>query len=162
MEQLDFKGITEPELHTRYRPDDPDTSHEAAASIYPYLNQLQGEVLDCLEQFAEHGCTDEVLTEYYWSRYSHGPRGLRPSGSTIRTRRSELENLGRVKHTGQKRKLRSGRKGRVWVATEYYKEASTAYYPSLDMNADGSIKDGGNWKNNRLYNGESNGISKER
>lgn len=131
MQQLDFKGITEPELHTRYRPSDPDTSRSSAASIYPYLNQLQGEVLDCLMQFAEHGCTDEVLTEYYWSRYSHGPRGSRPSGSTIRTRRSELENLGRVKHTGQKRKLHSGRNGRVWVATEYYKKHQQRTTPRL-------------------------------
>ena len=120
MEQLDFKRITEPELHTRYRPDDRDTSREAAASIYPYLNQLQGEVLDCLIQFGEHGCTDEVLTEYYWSRFSHGPRGSRPSSSTIRTRRSELESLGRVKSTGEKRELRSGRKGHVWVAKQFY------------------------------------------
>ena len=120
MEQLDFKGITEPELHTRYRPDDRDTSREAAASIYPYLNQLQGEVLDCLIQFSEHGCTDEVLTEYYWLRFSHGPRESLPSSSTIRTRRSELESLGLVKSTGEKRELRSGRKGHVWVAKQFY------------------------------------------
>lgn len=127
MEQLDFKKITEPELHTRYRPDDRDTSREAAASIYPYLNQLQGQVLDCLIQFREHGCTDEVLTEVFWSRFSHLDelpihklRELPLSSSTIRTRRSELESLGLVKSTGKKRELRSGRKGHVWVAKQFY------------------------------------------
>lgn len=98
--------------HTLYRRDDPHTSREAAASVYPHLTKIQLTVLGLLRS-AEYGLTDEEITDRYPVR-----GGLSLSPSTARTRRKELTDKGYViACTIRTRKLRSGRRGKVWMTT---------------------------------------------
>lgn len=90
--------------HARHN--DPDTSHEAAASVSD-IRERQRYVLTCLEHLKE--ATDEELVEAY-PRYDLP----RQSTSGIRTRRRELADLGLVVQTGAKRVMSSGRRGHVW------------------------------------------------
>lgn len=88
---------------------DPETSHAAAASVTD-LRTRQQAVLSALWQLGP--VTDEVLVEKYPTLWP----GLPQSPSGIRTRRSELCDLGLVEWSGLKRPLASGRAARVWVA----------------------------------------------
>ena len=94
-----------PGPHILYRPDDPDTSRQAAESIHPHLTEIQKQVLHLIELAGINGLTDEELSEMFGT-----------SGSTARTRRAELYKQGLVVEAGKKRMLRSGQQGRVWIA----------------------------------------------
>lgn len=99
-----------PELHTLYRKDDPDTSRQAAESIEPHLTEIQAEVLRLIESEGVRGMTDEELSDAYGT-----------PGSTARTRRAELAQAGLVAEAADRRTLRSGRQGRVWIAATQQK-----------------------------------------
>lgn len=91
---------------------DPDTSHEAAASITPdTLRDSQAAVLRVLR--ASGPMTDEELIGMYggWCNVTDLPR---QSDSGIRTRRKELERLGFLRDAGRKRTA-SGRAAIVWM-----------------------------------------------
>jgi len=86
---------------------DPQTSHEAAASVLN-LSATKQAILDLLKFPA----TDEELVNRYQSlaRMGQAPTAS-PSG--IRSRRAELVRLGLVKEVGFA-KSASGRKATVW------------------------------------------------
>jgi len=94
----------------RARTGDPDTSHEAAASVRD-LTGSQDAVLSVLEW---HGpIADNDLVRRY-QLATETDNTLRPlSESGIRSRRAELVRLGRVVHVGYTT-LDSGRRARVW------------------------------------------------
>jgi hypothetical protein len=91
------------------RTTDPDTSHDAADSLDPAtLTGIQVNVLVVLEGSGERGLPDVTLEDRY--RASYGWAG----GSTIRTRRRELVDLGLVEDTGVRVPIRSGRLSILW------------------------------------------------
>lgn len=91
---------------------DPDTSHEAAASITgEAITATQNAILAVLE--AAGPVTDPVVAQLY-----SGPR-TSPSG--LRTRRKELSDRGYVEAVGTV-KLPSGRRATVWGITEAGRE----------------------------------------
>jgi hypothetical protein len=94
------------ESHQLTRRADPATSFAAGAKVAPKLRELQRRVLDELRKAHPQGLCDFELEERCGSH-----------GSTFRTRRSELVDLGLVKDSGQKR-LMAGRQRIVWVLVE--------------------------------------------
>lgn len=92
------------EAHARWA--DPDTSHEAAASVTA-ITATRRAILDVLETFGP--CTDEEIATFY--------RGPRASPSGLRTRRAELVRGGHVYDTGHRGVLQSGRRAVVWGLT---------------------------------------------
>lgn len=97
------------EAHARNT--DPETSHAAARSITSErIRASQQIVLSILKTYGP--LTDEDIWSYVLGL---GHRGhLSPSGA--RTRRSELVALGRVRDTGERKTLASGRQAIVWAA----------------------------------------------
>lgn len=94
-------------MHARARTTDPETSHQAAASVRD-LRATQREVLDLIRRFGP--LTDERLVSL--AAIDH----VRQSPSGLRSRRSELVALGLVEWTGEYEPLDSGRNARVWGA----------------------------------------------
>ena len=88
------------------RSSDPETSHEAAASIKD-IAATQFKVWMLFSAFPD-GATDEELLRR--ARQT----GLLISDSGLRTRRSELVSKGLVEWSGEKRTTVSGRSTRVW------------------------------------------------
>lgn len=82
------------------------TSHEAANSVTtPTIQNTQQLILRIL---VEHGpATDEQIAARIPTDYKVSPSGLR-------TRRSELVGLGKVRDSGLRRPLSSGRFATVW------------------------------------------------
>lgn len=114
----DQPSLFDPEPVAHARSTDPDTSHQAAASLgSDRIRRSQAEVLDVLHR---HGpCTDTALVTFYDADFAVGvrvgPDLLAPqSPSGIRTRRRELTEIGRVRDTGAKVRLDSGRWAIVW------------------------------------------------
>jgi hypothetical protein len=96
-----------PAAHTRSRTGDPDTSRAAARSLDPAkLGPVYRELMNLLAN-TEAGLTHEQV----WHNY----RGPLCSMSGLRTRLAELVDVGLVKDSGRREKLRSGRQGIVWV-----------------------------------------------
>jgi hypothetical protein len=85
------------------RRSDPHTSFQAGRTVLPRLRELQREVYNVLAKFPD-GLTDLELEEKCGSH-----------GSTYRTRRAELVELGIVIDTGQTR-LQRGRNRKIWKA----------------------------------------------
>jgi hypothetical protein len=100
--------------YRRARKSDPDTSHEAAASIGD-LRERQKVVLAIFDWpgVGFMGTTDEELGDAY-QRLALAGQVPYQSPSGLRTRRSELVELGLVENSGDKRKTRSGRRAIVW------------------------------------------------
>lgn len=92
------------------RSTDPDTSHEAAASIKD-LRQSQFKVWMLFGAFPD-GATDEELLD------RARQIGFLISDSGLRTRRSELVRQGLVEWSGEKKWTTSGRRTRVWQLVE--------------------------------------------
>lgn len=96
------------------RTTDPTTSHEAADSIgEATLRESQSWVLAVLAYTGP--ATDEKLVSDYCSladRWDHIPPQS-PSG--IRTRRHELVGMGKIRDTGTRAALHSGRNATVWA-----------------------------------------------
>lgn len=94
----------------RARRTDPDTSHEAAASVRETQRRSQEEVLYVLRLYSR--LTDERLVALYEVHARDGDVSHQsPSG--IRTRRKELQRAGLVKAHGEERAA-SGRRMIVW------------------------------------------------
>lgn len=92
-------------LFARARNTDPGTSHAAARSQTPKkMTKLRHVVLDT---FIRYGPMDDTVLV---SRIA----GYTPSG--IRTRRSELVEMGLVEDTGIRVRLATGRLANVWKA----------------------------------------------
>ena len=91
------------------RTTDPQTSHEAAASIEK-TNLTQFYIWLALKRPA----TDVELLE----RYRNDRNAPQASDSGIRSRRSELVEAGMVEDSGLRQKLPSGRNAIVWKRTE--------------------------------------------
>lgn len=90
---------------------DPATSHAAARSVNrERLIDTQRAIVTLLAM--RGGMTDDEISEA-WNETMTEP--VSPSG--LRTRRSELVKLGRVKDSGQRRKLATGRSAIVWETT---------------------------------------------
>ncbi len=92
-----------PAAHARTH--DPDTSHEAAESISPRLRALQARVLAYAASEPD-GFTDRDLEA-----------AMGDSGSTWRTRRSELAAKGYIRDSGERRTHGTGRRHIVWIIT---------------------------------------------
>ena len=90
---------------------DPETSHEAAASV-KHLRESQRAVLSMFSPYA-FGLTDEELIVKYRTT---GTRPLQ-SDSGIRTRRSELVHKGWLYDSGDRALTVSGRRTIVWRRT---------------------------------------------
>jgi len=82
---------------------DPDTSHEAAASVAD-ISAQQSHILSLLRQ---NPMSDDMLV----ARYKRKPI---PTPQSIRSRRSELVQDGLVEHSGDHIIMVSGRRSRVW------------------------------------------------
>ena len=98
--------LFDPEPRAVARRTDVWSSHEAASSI-KRIRESQQAVLEALTILGP--MTDEELVSRYGGRPQQSPSGLR-------TRRSELVELGVVRDSGQRRVLRSGRRAIVWEA----------------------------------------------
>jgi hypothetical protein len=93
------------------RSTDPDTSHQAAASV-DTRNTIRA-VWDVLDAIGPS--TDVDLIRAYGLLADDGTIP-RQSESGIRTRRHELVRIGRVEDTGTRKKLDTGRSAIVWAA----------------------------------------------
>lgn len=94
---------------------DPQTSHEAAASVKD-ITATQNAILKLLRMMP---MADEDLIHYYRQQVSMGADSYdfpRASESGIRSRRAELVRLGRVVDTGERNITQSGRKAIIWTA----------------------------------------------
>lgn len=105
--------MTEPQAHARTT--DPGTSHEAADSITSEKIRIsQAAVLQTLREHPE-GLTDVDLVRIYGERPDREAPPQSPSG--IRTRRHELVELEKVRDTGRRERLASGRQAIVWAVS---------------------------------------------
>lgn len=90
------------------RKTDPETSHAAAASLSAEgLSKLQEEILRTLRAAP---MTDSDLCESIAARF----QDCSWSESGIRTRRKELVALGKVRDSGKRGQLPSGRESIIW------------------------------------------------
>ena len=95
------------------RATDPETSHEAAASV-ARISDAQGFILKMLNT---HGpLTDEKLWDLYHPADIQIYHFIHMSISGARSRRAELVKAGLVRDSGERRETRSGRKAIVWEA----------------------------------------------
>lgn len=100
---------------TRARRADPETSFEAAHSVSDRVSKLQADVLAFAKRAGREGFTDVELN----SHFHH-------TGSTYRTRRSELTEAGKIVDSTIRRTYNSGRRHIVWCLAEYLKEGTNA------------------------------------
>jgi hypothetical protein len=98
----------QPALFTLTRPADPQTSHDAAASLGD-VRESQRTVHRLLRTYGP--ATDEQLLAIA------GHAGFHISPSGLRTRRHELVALDLVRDTGRRVQMRSGRMAIVWEVT---------------------------------------------
>jgi len=95
---------------------DPETSHEAAASISE--DKLRASQLAVLQLFKNDrsGFTDYELVRIYFDTARQWPSSFpHQSESGIRTRRKELVDMGKIVDSGERAKLPSGRKAVIWT-----------------------------------------------
>jgi hypothetical protein len=98
----------------RARNTDPQTSHEAAASVRN-LTETQAVILDLFE-FKTSLMTDNKLIGWYqWAVANLDAPEASESG--IRSRRAELVRAGELEDSGNREKLKSGRYAIVWTKT---------------------------------------------
>ena len=90
-----------------FRRDAPDTSIEAAVSVYPNLRELQLQVMLYAET-QPNGFTDEQMNDYFNTHRS-----------TYRARRSELVYKGLIIDSGRKQKMVNGRNATVWIVSKF-------------------------------------------
>jgi hypothetical protein len=95
-----------------HRRDDPDTSREAAEAVAPHMNRVRIAVVKFATHCGYFGFTDYELNEYFMT-----------TGSTYRSRRSELADLGLIIDSGRrKQQIDGGRNHIVWVHVDFAKE----------------------------------------
>ena len=108
------KGYVQPAFwdQPRARRSDPETSHEAAASV-EHLTVKQDAVFRCFNR-PRTDC--ELHTEYNRRLLSQGVANYpTQSDSGLRTRRSELVRKGFLFFTGEYNTHRNGRRARIWA-----------------------------------------------
>ena len=88
-----------------------DTSREAHESIRPKITDIQRIVLRLHVDAGFLGLNQTELEK------AASRKGFRVTTSTIRTRRSELEKMGLLLRTTNKRRTVSGRSSYVFIAT---------------------------------------------
>lgn len=93
------------------RTTDPVTSHEAAASVRN-LTATQQVILDLFKR-ADRPMTDNQLIGWYFWAISN-IEAPHASDSGIRSRRAELTRAGKLRDSGLRAKLPSGRNAIVW------------------------------------------------
>jgi len=93
------------------RTTDPVTSHEAAASV-SNLTKTQQTILD-LFQRVDKRMTDNELIRWYWWAVSN-LQAPNASDSGIRSRRAELTRAGKLRDSGDRHQLPSGRNAIIW------------------------------------------------
>lgn len=100
-----------PQLELPFRPyvpfSDPGTSREAAQELYPHVARLEALVLESIRQAGAFGMCDHEI---------EARTGL--IHQTASARRRGLVLKGLVKDSGERRTTPSGRKARVWVASQ--------------------------------------------
>ena len=97
---------------------DPGTSWAAAKSVRG-IRPLQWWIYTTLMRFGP--MTDEQIAQ----RWAMAPLlGVKVSPSGLRTRRDELVPLGRVRDSGRKSRMQSGRQAIVWEAVAFEGEES--------------------------------------
>lgn len=93
------------------RKTNPETSHEAAASVKG-IRASQAAVLSVFRDAGRSMCDDEMERLYL------ATTGLpQQSESGVRTRRKELVDAGKLRDTGQRTVLPSGRRAILWGLT---------------------------------------------
>lgn len=133
-------GVRVPRTPSPARTDDPDTSHQAAASVNPFrARALHVELLRYL-QHQESDDHDPDDPHGHWSRTHEGiahhwETSRRPSVSEsgLRTRVSELVPPDFVQDSGHRAEMTTGRRAIVWEITD----AGRAYLQEHDSH-DGS------------------------
>lgn len=89
------------------RSTDPETSHEAAASISAeHIRMSQKAVLGLLQTFGSM-THEQMVTRRYGAHPIQSPSG-------IRTRCRELVRMGLIRDSGARQMLATGRKAIVW------------------------------------------------
>jgi len=88
------------------RRSDPDTSHDAAASV-TRISECQHEIVQALSVCGPQ--SDSSIASFI-----NVPGRERWSDAGIRTRRKELVGMGKVKDSGERVTLLTGRKSIVW------------------------------------------------
>jgi hypothetical protein len=91
---------------------DPETSEEAAETVYDHLTDIQSEVLSAFCIAGAKGLTDFELA----ARFPNC------SYSTYRTRRCELRDKGHIVDSGQRKTLKGNRRHVVWVLATFAKD----------------------------------------
>lgn len=105
--------LSQGEFRPRARREDPETSHDAAASVGDISSGMEA-ILTVLGSLGEG--PDEVIYAEYELRTDEWDLPRRtPSG--FRTLRKELQRRGYVTDSGKRRLLKSGRKAIVWRPT---------------------------------------------
>jgi hypothetical protein len=99
------------EPHTRARPLDPDTSHAAAERIQYRMSPLRLKVLGHFRSIYPQSITDLDLQAHFDNH-----------GSTYRTRRAELTEMGLIRDTGLRR-WQDGSHRVLWVASSWRADA---------------------------------------
>lgn len=102
------------DLRAHARTDDPDTSHQAAASVKKLRSKQQAvwEVLNRIGPAPDVG----IVASYANASRVNPEKYPTQSVSGIRTRRSELVGMGLARYAGFKVKLQTGRQAQVWEA----------------------------------------------
>lgn len=101
----------EPEAHARR--DDPETSHEAARSVRN-IRESQMAIADLMRHVGRPISDTEIGAIYGAWRAEGGDAMPAQSPSGLRTRRSELVELGVVEDSGQRERLPSKRWAILW------------------------------------------------
>lgn len=99
------------DAYTRARPSDPDTSHAIAERIQYRLTGLRIKVLAYFRSIYPQSITDLDLQAYFDNH-----------GSTYRTRRAELTEMGLIRDTGLRRWQADAHRV-LWVATPWRTDA---------------------------------------
>jgi hypothetical protein len=90
--------------HHLHRAWDQPTSVQAADAIEPSISEIQELVEEYAYTCGVEGFTDVMLNRWFNSY-----------ASTYRSRRAELVRLGRIRDSGRRDRLPTGRKAIVWV-----------------------------------------------
>lgn len=121
MTRGDYDAPTLPGFHVepraRARATDPQTSHDAAASLTPdAIRKSQAEVLVALYHLRE---ANDLRIIAFMNRRRDGV-----SRSGTETRRKELQRLELVADSGQRERMPSGRGSIVWTLTDKGRDAA--------------------------------------
>jgi hypothetical protein len=102
--------------HLPARTADPDTSYDAAMKAVQHSKSYRGIVLEIIR---EHGplTHDEIIAQFR-HRIVMNPGHPRASDQGIRSRVSELKNMGLVREHDQKSTSNYGNASRMWIAVD--------------------------------------------